>query len=187
MKTILALTGISLATLTGCSALKAPTDKAAAPSGIINVKVTPWFGDKVAIYASAYPLDQAKPGDPSATHRVDAEGIVGFVVPMGAFYGVRAYADLDGSGKQDAGEPSGEVENLESLSPTGSGPEYEPKILTLPGQGVPPKKPTNQNDILAPLSPSAAAGIRAAANAGPMLVPDLPVPPPPTPPPSEAR
>ena len=187
MKTILALTGISLATLTGCSSLKPPVKDPLTPSGIINVKVTPWFGDKVAIYASAYSLDQTKPVGLAATHRVDAEGVVGFVLPMGASYGVRAYADLDGNGKQDAAEPSGRVENLEPLSPTGSGPEYEPKILTLPGQGVPPRKPKSQSDVLSPLSPSAAAVIRDAAKAVPMLVPDLQAPPPPTPPPPGAR
>ena len=183
MKTILALTGISIAILTSCSSPKRSAEKAPPPSGIIHVKVTPWFGDKVAIYASAYALDPTKPGGPSANHRVDAEGVVGFVVPMGALYGVRAYADLDGSGKQDAGEPSGQLENLEPLSPTGSGPEYDPKILTLPGQGVRPKIPKNQNDTLSPLSPSAAAKIRDAVKAVPMLLPDLQVPPPPTPPP----
>jgi hypothetical protein len=183
MKTILALTGIWIAALTSCSSPKPPADNATTRSGIINVKVTPWFGDTVAIYASAYPLDPTKRGGAAATHRVDAEGVVGFVVPIGGLYGVRAYADLDGSGRQDAGEPSGSVVNLEPLSPTGSGPEYEPNVLTLPGQGVPVKKPKAEKDPLSRLSPSMEATIRDAAKSVPMLVPGLQVPPLPQPPP----
>lgn len=171
--------------LTSCNALRGSADKekAVRANGMFSVKVTPWFGEAVAVYASAYPLDAPTPAGPTASHRVDSSGVVGFVFPMGGRYGVRAYADLDGSARQDPGEPSGSVENLEPLSPTGSGPQYEPRVLTLPGQGVPPPKQKAQEDPLSRLSPSSATKVREATKKLQMLAPALPEPPLSTPPP----
>jgi hypothetical protein len=147
------------------------------PSGIIQVHVTPWFGDAAPIYATLEPTILPEKPQPGVKHRLDADGLAGFVVPMGATYGVRAYADLDGNGRQDPNEPSGILAEISPLPPLGTGPDYTPKELVLPGTGVPLPKSSKTTDILSKLPPGAVEKLQDSSQ-------NLSIPTPPPPPPA---
>lgn len=165
---------LCLAVLTHCETTS--PKNSSQPSGVIQVHVTPWFGEAAPIYATLTPTILPEKPEPGVRHRLDADGLAGFVVPMGATYGVRAYADLDGNGRQDPTEPSGILTEISPLPPLGTGPEYTPKELVLPGTGVPLPKSDKKTDILSKLPPAAAEKLREASQS--LTTPTIPPPPP---------
>ena len=173
----------SLHAVTSCT-VKPP---AQAPFGTFSVKVTPYFGKDVRVMISSYErLADGKRGPNLWTGPVSADGITGFVLRVGPVYGVRAYADLDGDGRQSPTDPTGSVEGLHPVS--GVNAELRPVILTLPGTGVAPEWPMKRRVSKTPsdlLDPAAIKkGMRELRENAPDLpIPPLPVPPLPVPPP----
>lgn len=128
--------------LPSCSWLGGLFGKRSAGQGVLLLQITPWFGARVPVYAQAYTWEKGRRGDKLTTHRVPEDGSVGFVLPMNQSYGVQAYADLNRNGRRDKNEPAASIENLQPLSPHGSGPQYAPIALRLPGKGV--SRPTTE-------------------------------------------
>lgn len=168
------------AVLTHCQS--SGPDTPAAPNGVVQVHVTPWFGEAAPIFATISPTILPENSQPGVKHRLDADGLAGFVVPLEATYTVQAYADLDGNGRQDPAEPSGTLADIKPLPPIGTGPEYTPKELVLPGTGVPLPKSDKKTDLLSKLPPAAAEKLREAGQS--LATPAIPPPPPPPPPPA---
>ena len=124
--------------MTGCSWFE-PKKRT---QGILNAQVNPWFGARVTIRVQAYRRDKKGKREVVSTHEAPSDGTVSFVLPMKGTYGLLAYADLNRNGRADPGEPRASAENLVPLSPYGTGPQYTPVPLRLPGKGV--RRPTTE-------------------------------------------
>src|SRR5688500_11729748 len=95
MKKSLHLAGLCLALLSGCA-----TEQPRGPQGYFTVKIVPFFGNDVRVYAQVYERVDGQRGPVLTSKRVTGDGVVGFVLPLDHTYGVRAYADVDQDGKQ---------------------------------------------------------------------------------------
>ena len=131
-----------LGRMCGCGGNKVGT-------GVLVVQVSPWFGDRIPVYALAFAQQNGKRGALLATQRAMPDGAVSFIVPMGERCNVLAYADSNRNGRKDSDEPSASVSDLEPLSPYGTGPQYAPVQVLLPGKGV-PRKTTQPKPRLSP-------------------------------------
>ena len=80
------------------------------------MKVVPFFGNDVRVYAQAYERVNGQRGPLVTSKRVTGDGVVGFVLPLDQTYGVRAYADVDQDGKQGPTDPATSVENLRPVA-----------------------------------------------------------------------
>ena len=173
MKNLSHLTALCLALLSGCA-----TEQPRGPQGSFSVKVVPFFGNDVRVYAQAYERVNGQRGPVLTSKRVTGDGVVGFVLPLDHTYGVRAYADVDQDGKQGPADPSTSVEDLRPVADVNM--QQAPVILALPGTGVSPDWPRKKN---APGTPATSddALLQQGLEKAREIAPQLPVPPPPLP------
>jgi len=176
------LLGIALSA--GCATKKEPTPRE--PHGVFRVKVVPYFGKDVPVYLAAYTRgEDGNRSDKLASNKVGTDGVSGFALPMGKVYEVTGYADLNNDGNKTPDEPTATVTNLKPLSHLGSGPEYDPVVLRLPGEGVAPEAPRIkwEKSPPPPVVPKDSKGGSSAApssaSPAPAAPTELPVPPPP--------
>jgi len=126
--------------LPGCSWIGGWFGKRTPSQGVLSFQVDPWFGPKAPVTVVACRWKKGKRGDAVGSHKVSEDGSVNFVLPMDRRYSITAYADLNRNGRRDKTEPTASVDNLQPLSPYGSGPAYQPLKIQLPGQGRPRPK-----------------------------------------------
>jgi hypothetical protein len=167
------LAALCLALLPGCA-----TEQPRGPQGSFSVKVVPFFGNDVRVYAQAYERVNGQRNTVLTSKRVTGDGVVGFVLPLDHTYGVRAYADVDQDGKQGPADPSTSVENLRPVADVNM--QQVPVILALPGAGVAPDWPHKKN-VPGTAATSEDALLQQGLEEAQEIAPRLPVPPPPLP------
>ncbi len=152
------------------------------PVGHFSVKVVPFFGRDVKVYYTSYERNaDGTRGSNLSGGRVTGDGVVGFVLPAYATYGVRAYADMDGDGRRGATEPTASVEGLKPSTDIQS--EEAPVVLTMPGTGIAPEWPSKKTASNPSQNPLDSATIQKGMDKLREAAPDLPIPPLPIPPP----
>lgn len=134
------LLGLIVLLLPSCSWVGSWFGKRTPSHGVLTFQVDPWFGPRAPVTVVAYRWKKGKRGDAVGSHKVGDDGSISFVLPMDRRYSITAYADLNRNGRRDKAEPSASVDNLQPLSPYGSGPAYQPLKVQLPGQGRPRPK-----------------------------------------------
>jgi hypothetical protein len=176
VSTPLPLLALALAlALAGC-ATEPPTR---GPQGSFSIKVVPFFGNDVRVYARAFERVSGQRGPLLAANRVAGDGVTSFVLPLDKTYTVQAFADLDGNGKPGPDEPAA---NLDGLRPEGGiNVPLVPSVVTLPGAGVSPDWPQKKG---ADANPAAALGLsdhdlQRGLQKAREVAPELPIPPPP--------
>jgi hypothetical protein len=148
------------------------------------VKVVPYFGKDVRVYIQASEQSGGRGRVIMASRRVTGNGVTGFVLPVDKVFVVRAYADVDGDGRQSPSDPAASISGLKPEADINA--PHVPVLLTLPGTGAAPDWPQKgaasqaPQDAQSPESSLIQRGIEKVQEFAPELpVPPLPVPPPP--------
>ena len=132
---VISLLGLIVLLLPNCSWMGGWFGKRTSSQGVLTFQVDPWFGPRAPVTVVAYRWKKGKRGDAVGSHKAGDDGSVSFVLPMDRRYSITAYADMNRNGRRDKAEPSASVDDLQPLSPYGSGPAYQPLKVQLPGQG----------------------------------------------------
>jgi hypothetical protein len=174
---------VSAALLAGC----VDTRQKTVERGTLSIKVVPPPGKGVPVHVSVYQPKDGKRGPEIQIHDAGSDGLANFGLPMGQ-YDVRAFADLNHTGKPGPNEPAGELRGVEPDPDLHS--EKPPLVLTLamPAPGSVPaeapvvdKKKAKGTGRDASPAPTHAPALGAPAKSQNAAGPGLPLPSPPKP------
>lgn len=153
--------------------------------GTISVKATPAFGKNTTVHITVYAPKGGKRGGEVDGHNAKADEVTGFVLPIGPSYEVVAFADLNNNGKQDPGEPSGQ---LLDVKPDPDVHQVQaPLVLIMTASAAPPaaaadeEKKEKKDHAPSASSPSTPISSPATPTKPSETAPSIPIPPPPKP------
>lgn len=117
-KSSLLLLATALPFLSGCAVNDPATDsELTKPKGTISVKLITPPETSGALSATVYTMaPDGRPGQTVTEHAVGADRTISVLGSMDRTYGVRAYLDANGNGKQDTEELSGKVNALKPVA-----------------------------------------------------------------------